>query len=415
MNIDKLLDRLYNEPDLDKRRYIPDKLAKLGDWQSTKPLGELIIDQNQPTIMRNEAVESLGKQGDPDAVQYLKQVLDDPDDEIRRTAVWSLGQVGTPNTLEIIFNMKNDPNDQVRRWVAKSAGRVRNDAVILYLQDYVKEIDFVEDHQILADIIRAVSSQINRAELTQLNFWTELCYEILTDQNIQRYVKQAAILLLLSGFERGIEPKIDLILKMLHQIPKSDPLLRPGLILALGHGKEIEVLKNLEDHKALEAIGIAGDFHYLQKLLKEPVIEDKKVVAILTGFEYGGFIPDNLEKFISSDNLTIQLKGLKLHAMSNRSITPLLAQYEAQKGKYTLIDLFKYYGKQALEIYETSAFSEDKVERQNTVYALNSPEMLENPQNHDRIKQILEKVDKNDRIWHIRRDARIGIEKINKL
>lgn len=55
------------------QKYLPDKFAKLGDWRSTPYLGELLTNKEETDIIRIECAESLGKQGDFNAIKYLKK------------------------------------------------------------------------------------------------------------------------------------------------------------------------------------------------------------------------------------------------------------------------------------------------------------------------------------------------------
>ena len=57
----ELLYNLKNEKNLDVKKYLPDKFAKLGDWRSTPYLGELLINKEETDIIRIECAESLGK------------------------------------------------------------------------------------------------------------------------------------------------------------------------------------------------------------------------------------------------------------------------------------------------------------------------------------------------------------------
>ena len=411
MELQTLLDQLFNEPDIDKRRYIPDKLAKLGDWGSTHALGQLITDNQQPDIIRNEGVESLGKQGDPDAVPYLVEVLSDEDDDIRRTAVWSLGQIGTPTALEPIFSMIQDPSVEVRRWVAKSAGRIRDNRVIAKLKDYILYLNHDEE-RVLADIIRAVTSQITRVEPEEYEFWIRQCYLILQN-NYPNYVKQAAILLLNEFYKREIPVDIEALDSLFSEIREDDPLVRPNIIIAMGYAKNIEFLKNLNHKNAIIARGIAGDINFVDTILDKSEVTEE-IIAALEAYTYLSVMP-NLEKWYNHENLSVQTQALQLHALHHLPIKRLLNAYEDNRGKFKVIELLRYYSDEALIILEKIALDDEKVARQNSVYSLISDEMIKNVEDKNKLLSILEHVTKQERIWHIRRDARIGIERIRKI
>jgi len=406
MNIDELLDALYHEPDLDKRKYIPDKLAKLGDWQSTIPLGELIIDAEQPTIMKNEAVESLGKQGDPRAIPFLIEVLTHPDDDIRRTAVWSLGQIGVPDTLEPVFSMVNDPSDEVRRWVAKSAGRIRSDEVISALQSYYDLIT-PSDERVMADIIRALSSQVERIPKTRYFYWVEQAH-LLLKEDIRNYVKQAVMLFLNHLYAHGVEPQVSSLEILFNQLPPEDPLVRPLIVEAMGYAEQIDFLLDQGTTHAIRALGIAGQADLLQKILANDPTDDQ-IIAALEGYTYTSATPD-LEHYYTHQNLTVRTQAYQIHAMRGYPIDRINTAFEDGEARYKLIEIYRYYGEAALDILEQTALEYDKVARQNSVYSLTSAEMLGQQNLHERIAEILTEVNRRDTIWHIRRDARIGLE-----
>ena len=87
--------------------------------------------------------------------------------------------------------------------------------------------------------------------------------------------------------------------------------------------------------------------------------------------------------------------------------------YDQGKLSYSMLDSLKHYGALALPIYENSALDQDKVTRQTTVQGLISPQMQGQTEILDDVAAILQKVAKRDTIWHIRRDARIGLEQMD--
>jgi len=407
MDLQQLLHDLFNEVNLEKRRYIPDKLAKLGDWQSTKPLGEIITSQDQPLIMRNEAVESLGKQGDPAAIPYLINVLDDADEDIRRTAVWSLGQIGTAEAVDPVFSMTSDPSVEVRRWVAKSAGRIRADAVLDKLEHYLQSIDLTED-RVVADILRAVTSQIQRLKNSQQSFWTRQCYEIL-NSTTALYVKQAAILLLNQIYAQGVTPESDQLRSVFETLPENDPLVRPHIFTGLAYAGDVEFLRlYLDQPIAITSLGIAGADQLLYEQLQTQ--NNELLSACLEGFSYLETYPD-LSPYYDHENSNVRAQALQLHALHHLPIQRLHTAFTAGDSKYKILELYRFYGSQAISVLKETALHDEKVARQYAVYSLISDECISTADT-SQVAAILQEVAHHDMIWHIRRDARIGLERL---
>ena len=85
------------------------------------------------------------------------------------------------------------------------------------------------------------------------------------------------------------------------------------------------------------------------------------------------------------------------------------------RDRYNALEILKYYGDHALKIYEQASFSTDKMARQISVKAMTSLIMYKNTKNKSQLISMLNKISKNDVIWHIRRDARNGLEYFNSL
>ncbi|MHA2503496.1 MAG: hypothetical protein ACXAE3_11575, partial [Candidatus Kariarchaeaceae archaeon] len=124
--------------------------------------------------------------------------------------------------------------------------------------------------------------------------------------------------------------------------------------------------------------------------------------------------PIELPNFIDHPNLTVVSTYVAIHGRYGRDIDPLRRMYQEGKLKYAVLETLRHYGAAALEIFAVSSRSNDKVERQTTVQSLLSEEMQQHTDLHDDIENILLYVVRNERIWHIRRDARIGLEQITR-
>jgi HEAT repeat protein len=70
---------------------------------------QLLTDDNEDS--RWKAAESLGKMGDPDAVDPLIETLWDDDARVRLKAAWALGRIGDPRALrplQRLYRMENE-------------------------------------------------------------------------------------------------------------------------------------------------------------------------------------------------------------------------------------------------------------------------------------------------------------------
>lgn len=74
--------------------------------------------------IRSAVVGTLGSHGtEPDAIDLLLSLLDDPSPQVRISALSSLGFLQQPTTLRKIYVLANDDNPRVRAWVAIALGR----------------------------------------------------------------------------------------------------------------------------------------------------------------------------------------------------------------------------------------------------------------------------------------------------
>ena len=407
----ELLYNLKNEKNLDVKKYLPDKFAKLGDWRSTPYLGELLINKEETDILRIECAESLGKQGDFNAIKYLKKVLNDPNPEIRRTTIWSLGQINDINNVNYIFELSTDEDLMVRRWVAKSLGRLKSDLSLNKLNSYLKS-NFHDDDKLVADIIRSLNHLHHLIPKSKSHHYLELSYSIL-ESNKSKFVKQAASILLFNILSMGNEPNAKMLLSLIEQCPLNDPLIRPNLIKSMGFSNEVEKIHNFKDPIKYQAIGISHNIDLLIQSLSNNS-DPNEILNILKGFEYARHY-FNYDNFINHSDLNIHNQALKLYALNRSPIEIIIDSFNENYGKYNALEILKYYGDRALKIYEQSSFSTDKMARQISVKAMTSLIMYENTKNKSHLISMLNKISKNDVIWHIRRDARNGIEYFNSL
>jgi HEAT repeat protein len=75
---------------------------------------QLLSDDNEGT--RWKAAESLGRLGDPAAVDPLIDTLWDDDSRVRLKAAWALGQIGDPRALrplQRLYRMENEGAQEI--------------------------------------------------------------------------------------------------------------------------------------------------------------------------------------------------------------------------------------------------------------------------------------------------------------
>lgn len=408
MNIDQLIDKLSNEKDFDVRRYIPDKLAKIGDLSAINPLGIILVDSDQPAIMRNEAAESLGKLGDSMANEFLLSVLNDEDSELRRTAVWSLGQIGAADLVDIITDKFDDVDFKVRRWVVKSLGRIRSPVVI----DKLKIIDQKnKDPTILSEILRSVASRIDMID--SVNHWfNRIKYVVLND--FDKSVKQAALLLLHKLV--SLYPEVDMrfINDMMMIITHDDILLFPLMLNILGVTQNDELLLKYSDNLSHELIISFGYANLKTKLLDILQKNPDRLNSVLEAL-YMTDIQMSVDQYLNHSDIDIRNNALKLHAKQKGEFSIIKSTIEKGVGINNIIPVLQFYSDEGLELLSRLIESKDKGNRQMTIMALKSPMLISQKDLLHEIRDLLIGNSRNERIWHIRRDSRIGVEMCDKL
>lgn len=136
MEVEMLISALHNETDVNIRKYIPDKLAKLNNTVALPHLQQILLDSTAPYIVRNECAEALGKFGTTSTITALSQVVHDSDPELRRTAIWALGQIGDESVVSILHSCMGDSDSKCRKWIAKSLARVESPLAFTVLFEY---------------------------------------------------------------------------------------------------------------------------------------------------------------------------------------------------------------------------------------------------------------------------------------
>jgi len=93
--------------------------------------------------VRRNAIVSLGKIGDPRAVEPLCAALKDSNEGVRRQAAEVLGQMGDARAIVPLISALSDRDDLVRQAAAKALGRLRDPQALEPLTDALQ--DFYRD------------------------------------------------------------------------------------------------------------------------------------------------------------------------------------------------------------------------------------------------------------------------------
>ncbi len=411
MEFDDLINGLLNEPDIEIRRYYPDKLAKLGDWKSTGYLGSIMNNEDEPELLRIECAESLGKQGNPQSVLHLKKAVQSSIIELKRTSIWSLGQIGTPETAEIVMKSRYDKNKMVKKWVIKSLGRINNPICLEYLEDIVR-LQFDEYQSLLNLIMISVTQQLRYADNRKMNEWTDRCYDyIMNFEDI--VIRQACLKLQNYCFTQKIVPEPNFYKKLLSIVSENDQLLRPYILNNLALAGEFEFLNELElDIFVVKALSKSTNQSRLIDILDQyKKFESAIIEEVLTNL----IVEYDCSKFLEIEADGIKYAALHYYARKELEIERILSEIEKGKRLNFLLGLLRYFPNDSFEILKDRMVKGTKAERQTILRVLENIDYIKNQRIIDAVLNLLDEISDKDRIWHIRRDARILKTKITQL
>jgi HEAT repeat protein len=97
-------------------------LGRIGDPRAVEPLIQALGDPHG--WVRLEAAVALREIGDPRAVEPLIQALGDPDEWVRLGAAVALGRIGDPRAVEPLIQALGDPDEEVRWRAAWALGKI---------------------------------------------------------------------------------------------------------------------------------------------------------------------------------------------------------------------------------------------------------------------------------------------------
>lgn len=403
MIFNDLIHGLLHEPDFNKRKYYPDKLAKLGDWNSTSYLAKIMNNENEPIALRIECSESLGKQGDPKAIEYLAIAIQHKDVELRRTSLWSLGQIGTENTGELVMQLVNDSEFMIQKWVVKSLGRIRNPIVLEYLDSLVENY-YQQYSPHLRLIIKAVLDQIDYADYNQLLKWLDRTY-LYYHNSDDKMVKKNCLILQHEIFSRGIPSDADFVANQLDLLAENDIILRPYLVRNLGYTELCNRLTSipLNEH-VIVALSICKNNLFLTEILKNHSQYDYTIISSV--LENLNTVYDCSE-FLKSPNDDVRFAALNYHSRFGLEQDLLIQALQKGKRINYLIDLLQYSPLGSMDLINHLGVEGSKPERQSIIQVINKINYEKYVSILPNILELLSQISRTDKIWHIRRDARI--------
>ena len=105
------------------RMSMADTLGKIGDPRAVEPLISALGDE---AVVRSAATSALGKIGDPRAVEPLISALGDEDEGFRCEAAAALGEIGDPRAVEPLTRALEDESEWVRETAAEALEKIRS-------------------------------------------------------------------------------------------------------------------------------------------------------------------------------------------------------------------------------------------------------------------------------------------------
>jgi HEAT repeat protein len=112
-----LIEALNYENDHNVRLSAASALGKLEEDRAVEPLIDALDDRRE---VREVAILSLGRIGDPVAVDALIEKLKDENWDVRSSAAKALGQIGDSRAIEPLIQSLRDKSETVR-WLAANA------------------------------------------------------------------------------------------------------------------------------------------------------------------------------------------------------------------------------------------------------------------------------------------------------
>ncbi len=399
MNFDQLLHSFKTAP-LEIRRYVPDKFAKKAMIEAIPYLGEVLIDTEQETIVRIECAEALGKLGDKKGNTYLIKSMNDESEELRRTIVWAMGKISDPNLYSSVQRMIEDQSELVIKWAIKALSQLPGDIdqSLKYLYDM---FDSYSDTNIRVETIRLVIKHAKNAD----ERWFQLAYKLIVENKDDNLIISSFQLLSTTVGVGFMKNKIEFMKNYFEKISQN-PAIRYSYFKLMALLDQQSFIKQVYSSNDTEHISKAlfNEIAYLEGLLLQ--VDDENIVHILNAIAMNDQIDQlnfDLQQYLEHSNLSIKIAALRIHSTMNGPFDVIKNAYTIGKGKGSIIPLLGKYEK-GLDILMKEAINGDKTCRVAAIRAL----ITKLPDK--KIREILEIVQKTERIWHLRRETRIALQ-----
>ena len=109
-------------------------LGKLGDPDAIDAVTARLNDPAEHELVRQQAAQVLGQLVRGEVFAPLVSVLDDPSVDVRCQALYALAESAGPAAVELLLARTTDPNTYVRHAAVTALGRVGNESLIPLLE-----------------------------------------------------------------------------------------------------------------------------------------------------------------------------------------------------------------------------------------------------------------------------------------
>jgi len=146
----------FTDENKNLRTKIAASLGKIGDNRAVQPLINALTDKED--VVKEEAIIALGKIKDEKAVKYLIKMLNNKNELIKADAVTALGSIGSPKAVPSLIKLLDDNNDLIHEKVVMSLGMIS-------IHPYITELES-DDEKIRINALKMLKN-IGKSGLTK--------------------------------------------------------------------------------------------------------------------------------------------------------------------------------------------------------------------------------------------------------
>jgi HEAT repeat protein len=174
-------------------------------------LGRLIVDRKLPVSWRQRATLALAETDEEGVILLLKQLLQEPDPDVRQIAMASMARINSPDTVAIIERMIGDSEQTVRAaavhalaWMDEPSAEYRLVEALLEPDEPVCQAAATglalngtsESYKILREAISDDAMSVRRAAVAGLSIldesWANELLKTVAHEDEQRAIRSAA-------------------------------------------------------------------------------------------------------------------------------------------------------------------------------------------------------------------------------